>query len=305
MWTESQVKTGEMYQGRPAKFNVCRGRGFQKIKPLSVERADESDLFNPMKAALEPLINDLRRDGAATQISVYIREFEQRGWMALNPDERYHPASLMKVALLISYLQAAQADPPLLKKELVFHQPTHGQINPQFYPAASIQPGKKYTIHDLLYYMIAYSDNNATYLLASHFDNSRLKKLFSDFCLPEPIEDDLKFTLTAKEASVFCKAIYSSACLSPEFSEYAADMLSNCSFQEGFVKGFPPDTKMWHKFGEWRHTGQDYELHESGLVFIKDKPYLITVMTKGKDTTRLAECIQAVSRMIYEKIPSP
>jgi len=307
-WAESKAATNapsELHQSAPIKFNVCRGRGFQRIKPLSVERIEESVLFNPLKTDLAQLVNQLQHDGAATNISVYIREFDQRGWMALNPEERYHPASLMKVALLIAYLQIAQADPQMLKKELVYNKPVQSEINTQFYTSKSIHPGKKYTIHNLLYYMIAYSDNNATWLLASHFDNSRVKKLFADFCLPEPVEDDLKFTLTAKEISVFCKAIYSSACLSPEFSEYAADMMSESSFQEGFVKGFPPDTKMWHKFGEWRSVGHDFELHESGLVFIKDKPYLITVMTKGKDTERLAGCIQAVCKVINEKISSP
>lgn len=303
--TSVNATTPPPEQSRTAKFNVCQGRGFNKIKPLSRERTDESPTFNALKMELAKVVDEFKRDGAATQISVYIREFEQREWMALNPDEQYHPASLMKVALLIAYLQIAQADPQMLKKELVYHKPLGGQINPQFYTGKSIEPGKKYSIHDLLYYMIAYSDNHATWLLASHFDKNRVKKLFADFCLPEPVEDDLKFTLTVKEISVFNKAIYTSACLSPEFSEYAAEMLSECSFYEGFVKGFPTNTKMWHKFGEWRSAGQPKELHESGLVFIKDKPYLITVMTKGADTERLAGCIQTICKVIAEQIPTP
>lgn len=286
-------------------FTVCQTKNFSNIKPLSKELVTESQLFIPMKRELTQLIDSLKSAGAATQASVYIREFDQRGWMAINKDERYHPASLMKVPLLICILQMAQANPALFREEIVFENPQNVEINTQFYNSATIEPGKKYTVHELLYYMIANSDNNATWLLSSRFDNRLFKKLFADFCLPEPVEDDIKFALTAKECSVFFKAIYSASCVSPEYSEYAAELMSNCSFKEGFAKGFPQGTRMWHKFGEWRSIGYDYELHEAGVVFVKDKPYLITVMTKGKDTAVLANVISLVCKKIYEEIPSP
>ncbi len=306
-WLSSSAPNPEeMQQNSPAgAFTVCKVKDFSNIKPLSKELVNESELFIPLKLELTQLTDSMKRAGAVTQASIYIREFDKRGWVAVNKEERYHPASLMKVPLLICILQMAQANPDLLKEELVFEKPDGTQINPQYYSSSSIELGKKYTVHELLYYMIANSDNNATWLLSSRFDNKLFKKLFADFCLPEPVEDDLKFALTAKECSVFFKAIYSASCVSPEYSEYAAQLMSNCSFQAGFKRGFPNNTKMWHKFGEWRSAGHDYELHEAGVVFIKDKPYLITVMTKGKDTDKLAESIVAICRKIYDKIPSP
>ena len=302
--SESSLEEG-LENSPTESFTVCKVKDFSNIKPLSKELVNESKLFAPLKGELTQLIDSLKRAGTVTQASVYIREFDNRGWMSVNKDERYHPASLMKVPLLICILQMAQANPNLLKEELVFEKPGNVQINPQYYTGPSIELGKKYNVHELLYYMIANSDNNATWLLSSRFDNKLFKKLFADFCLPEPVEDDLKFALTAKECSVFFKAIYSASCVSPEYSEYAAQLMSNCSFREGFKKGFPDKTKMWHKFGEWRSAGQDYELHEAGVVFIKDKPYVITVMTKGKDTAKLAETISAICRKIYDEIPSP
>jgi beta-lactamase class A len=301
----SESSAEEIYQDSLAGgFAICKVKNFSNIKPLSKELVSESQWFAPMKLDLMRLIDSLKTAGVANQMSVYIREFDKRGWMAINKVEQYHPASLMKVPLMICILQMAQANPDLLKQELVFDKPGNTEINTQFYTMHSIEPGKKYTVHELHYYMIANSDNNATWLLASRFDNRLFKKLFADFCLPEPTEDDVKFTLTAKETSVFFKSIYTASCVSPEYSEYAAELMSNCTFKDGFVKGFP-NTKMWHKFGEWRNAGHDYELHEAGVVFIKDKPYLITVMTRGKDTAKLAEAIRAVCGKIYDEIPSP
>lgn len=292
-------------QQQSCDYTVTRVDGYQHIRPLlSIDQSCESAKFEPLKANLTTLLDNSKREGDITQASVYLRKFKQGEWFALNDEERYHPASLMKVALLLSYLRMAEATPGLLTQKWVFEKPRSVEINPQYYAAPTIEEGKAYTVHELLYYMVAHSDNNATWLLTSKLDVSVTKKLFADLGLPEPVEDkdDLKFTLTAKEYSVFFKAIYNSACLSPEYSEYAAALLSNCTFKEGFAKGFPENTEMWHKFGEWRSAGQDCELHESGVVYIHDVPYLVTVMTKGKDTDRLAKTIRAVSKVIYENV---
>ncbi|MBK8195764.1 MAG: serine hydrolase [Lewinellaceae bacterium] len=287
-------------------FTINRVGGFNNTRPiLSIDQVQESTVFSPIKDDLTLLIDSLKKAGIVSEASVYFREFEHGAWMGINQEARYHPASLMKVALLMCYLKIAEIDPSILKKQLLYHTPDSVRINPQFYAGQSIQKGKRYSIHELLYYMIAYSDNDATWLLASHFDNNRLKKLFADFDLPVPVEDDLRFVMTAGEYSVFFKAIYNSALLSPEFSEYAADLLSNCSFQEGFGKGFPKNTKMYHKFGEWRSAGHEHELHESGVFFINDQPYLLTVMTRGKDTPQLAQAISAIAEKVYRKIAPP
>ncbi|HNM27553.1 MAG TPA: hypothetical protein PKL15_19045, partial [Saprospiraceae bacterium] len=59
---------------------------------------------------------------------------------------------------------------------------------------------------------------------------------------------------------------------------------------------------LWHKFGEWRQVGYDYELHESGVFYIGDQPYLLTIMTKGKDTDKLAESIRILSGKVYRSL---
>ena len=284
-------------------YTFTRLKGFEHIRPLiSVEPKYESKRFGVLKSKLTDLLDSLKMSGTINEASVYLKELERGEWISLNGEERYRPASLMKIPLLLSYLRMAEATPGLLTQKMVYKKPDSVTITTQFYAPPAVQPGKEYTIHELLYYMVAHSDNNATWLLASKFDASVTKKLFDDFDLPEPVEDDEKFTLTPKECSVFFNAIYNVAYLSPEYSEYAAALLSNCTFDKGFTKGFPKETKMWHKFGEWRGAGHDAELHESGIVYIHDKPYLLTVMTRGKDTDKLAEVIRAISQKTYEYV---
>ena len=286
-------------------YVINRVKGFEYTQPLlSAEPLCESTAFATFKPNLLAAVDSLKRAGAITNASIYLREFKYGEWLVINPEIHFHPASLMKVALLLTYLRQAEAIQGLLTQRLRFTPPPDQLINPQFYSFPTIEAGKEYTVHELLYFMIANSDNNATWLLASRLDMSHIKKMFFDLGLPEPAQDDLKFTMTAEEISVFFKALFNASYLSPEYSDYAARLLSNCAFQNGFVQGLPADTKMWHKFGEWRSEGQDSELHESGVIYIGETPYLLTVMTRGTDTDKLAGSIRVLARAVYDRLVS-
>ena len=285
----------------PCDYKLSRLSGYEFTRPLlSAEPDCESSVFTSFKPTLEALVDSLKSTGTLTEASVYLREFDHGQWLSYNGAERYHPASLMKVPLLLSTLRVAEATPGLLTHKLTYLPPPPGAISPQYFQFPTIELGKEYSIHDLLYYMIANSDNHATWMLASRIDPGYTPKLFLDLGLPKPVEDKIEFRMAAEEVAVFFKAIFNASYLNPEYSDYAARLLSNCAFKAGFAKGFPKGTKMWHKFGEWRYPGHDYELHESGVVYVQEVPYLLTVMTKGRDTDKQAEGIATISRAIYK-----
>lgn len=287
----------------PCDYTISRIKGFEFVRPLlSAEPDCESAELTPIKDGLKVVIDSLVGLGAISEASVYVRNFDHGQWFSINPTAQYHPASLMKVALMLSCLRVAEATPGMLAQKIRYDPPQASQISTQYYNYPTIQPGKEYSVHDLLYYMVANSDNHATWMLASRIQPDQTPKLFFDLGLPKPAEDKVQFTMTAEEMSVFFKAIFNSSYLSPEYSDYAARLLSNCAFQEGFGKGFPKGTRMWHKFGEWRYAGFDFELHESGVVYIQDNPYLITVMTKGKNTDRQAEVISFISKVLHNAL---
>ena len=56
---------------------------------------------------------------------------------------------------------------------------------------------------------------------------------------------------------------------------------------------------MAHKFGE-SGTPVDKQLHESAIVYLDKKPYLLTVMTKGKDNASLSKLICEISSIVYK-----
>jgi hypothetical protein len=44
------------------------------------------------------------------------------------------------------------------------------------------------------------------------------------------------------------------------------------------------------------------QLHESAIIYVKDKPYLLTVMTKGKDNKTLSKLIGEISSTVYKNM---
>lgn len=289
-----------------ADYKINRLQGYRNIRPvLLVETAERSEILEPMRKALLERIEGLKASGDLTEASLFIKEFDQGNWTAIGDDIRYHPASLMKVILMMGYLRFAENNPGLFEEKWLFEKTADFQEFPQYFEAKAIEPGKAYTVHELLLFMIAHSDNNATRMLASRLDKSVLQKMFVEFGLTPPAEFDMNLAMTAREYSTFFNAIFNASNLSPEYAEYAADLLGQCSFKKGFGEGFPSGTRMWHKFGQWKSGNLDHELHESGVVFIKDKPYLVTIMTRGKDTGKLAEIIRGFCGIIYNEVPAP
>lgn len=275
-----------------------RLKSYKNVQPyISVEPKFESPNLRPLKEELVELVDDIKSKGAATQVSIYFTN-DQSEWISINGDEKYHPASLMKVPLMLAWLKMAEANPGLLTESMVYKPEPGLMLEEQHFKDKSLEIGKTYTLHDLLFYMIAYSDNHATQVLSKRIDAKWVANIFQELGLPQPTPAQQNYSLSAPEFSMFIKSIYNSVFLSPEYSEYGAEIMANCSFKEGFKKGFPAGTKMWHKFGERTAEGNT-ELHESGIIFIAEKPYLLTVMTKGSEHGQLANVIQQVSEKIY------
>jgi beta-lactamase class A len=75
------------------------------------------------------------------------------------------------------------------------------------------------------------------------------------------------------------------------------------TFNRGFLRGLPTATKTAHKFGEYIDTANGIvELHESGVIYIKNKPYVVTIMTRGKNLDELSVVIGKVSKLIYDEV---
>lgn len=241
------------------------------------------------------------------KVSVHFRDYSRGKWLNINEDEKYSPASLAKVPVMIAYLRLAQSNPAILSKILKFEEKTNLNDLQDFKPVSSLQYGKSYTIQTLIEKMIKYSDNNATFLLVKNIDRDLLIEVFTDLGLSSPLSqeslDAIDF-ITVKSYALFFRVLFNATYLSREFSEQAILWLSGSDFHLGLVDGTPDNIPIAHKFGEALilDRPQRKELHDCGIIYYPHRPYLLCVMTQGNNIDDLAETIQTIARFAYEEM---
>jgi len=299
-WKQRQFndQMNNMASSFTCNYNVKRMNGYKYIKPLMfVDEECESEPLMGIKQKLTSIIDQYKTVGDVTTASVYLREYGHNEWMCVNETEKYDPGSLFKVPVMIAILKMNELNPGFLNKLVVYDKPVSAGKNIT-YVSKTIQLGHSYTIKELLTYMIKYSDNNATILLEKYMDSKVLQKLFADVGLDVPNVYASQYQFTTKEYSYFMRAIYNAGYLSVDDSEFAGELLTQCEFKDGIVKGLPATIKLAHKFGE---AGNQVEkqLHESAIVYLNNKPYLLTIMTKGKDNNKLSQLIGELSQAVY------
>ncbi len=285
-------------------YTVARLKGYKYIKPLLNNAPEcEAKSLESVKQEISTLIENEKQSGIITSASVYLKELSSDDWTAVNPGEGYLPGSLFKLPVMLTILRMAETDPALLNKKILYT--TQSVVNvKQTYETKSIQSGQSYTVKELLTYMIAYSDNNATQLLNGIMKPEILIKVFSDLGLTPPkpnAADYLTYTISTHDYSIFMEALYNASYLTIPASEFATSLLAQCNFKDGLVKGLPDNVKIAHKFGE-AGSQQLHQLHETGIVYLNNTAYLITVMTKGTDLQKLTQTISEISKITYARM---
>ena len=287
-------------QSNDCNYKIERLEGYKYIRPINYAEPEcETLKYLPLKAQVQNKIDEYKYSNNLTSASVYFRGFNLGNWININPDEQYHPASLLKLPLLITLLKTDESTPGFLNKRLTFSQKlTTTRI--QTFNSHQIQFGKSYTIRELLQYMVSYSDNNATNLLHQVMDAEEHKKTFYKLGLPICDVTKLGYTISAKDYSTFLKVLFSGSYLNHEHSEFAFELLAKTDFDDGLKAGLPGGTLVAHKFGEWTDGKSIRELHESGVIYLNGKAFLLTIMTSGTNVKQLTGVIAGITKTVYD-----
>ncbi len=284
--------------GAKCKFDIKRLQGLKYIRPLMFADDEcESDDLSGIKLKVSQIINRYKTGGDLATASFYLRRYDNSDWTSLNDEEQFEPGSLFKVPVMVAILKMNEDNPGFLDKKVTCRK-KYDVGKEVLYTTKSIEVGKSYTIRELLTYMIKYSDNNATALLQYNMSPQVFQKLFEDFGFKVPNFSDTSYYISVTEYSCFMNAIYNAAYLTIKDSEFAAELLTECNFNDGIVKGIPSKTPIAHKFGEAGNQSER-QLHETAIVYLDNCPYLLTVMTKGKSNSTLSQVIAEISQAVY------
>lgn len=252
-------------------------------------------------------------------ISVAVYDLETRKEILINADESFHPASTIKVHVMMEVFRQAEKGVLSLDDRL--------QLMNSF---TSIADGSKYgldvnddsdvtlykrlgeneTIRELTRLMIVRSSNLATNILlekvGSKNANDFIQALgIKGVILKRGVEDNAAFRLGMNNsASAYgltqtMKLIAEGKVVSKKASEQMIEIMLKQEFNQSIPALLPYSARVAHKTG-W--TGEVY--HDTGIVFPQDrKPYAISLMTRGfaEDNEDAAHgCMANISRMVYE-----
>lgn len=251
---------------------------------------------------IEKLIANITKNNRASVVGVYFRDLNNGPWFGVNEREKFSPASLLKVPILIACLKQAESDPNFLTKKIKYEKEIV-DMKQTFMSFSKLEVGKSYTIDELLFRMIAYSDNIAKDLLLENLNTNILDNVYSDLGMYTPYIRPYDDFISVKEYSSFFRVLFNSSYLNRDMSEKALEYLTKTTFDRGIVAGVPKNITIAHKFGERTNTKTgEVQLHDCGIIYYPNYPYILCVMTKGTNYYKLENVIKDISSLAYEEV---
>lgn len=304
-------------------FEKEKYRDFLKGFKILQENSDKYDYINPLIGNISAaatdvdIYTDIKDDivsylqtekdkGELSSYSFYFRDLNSGLWFGSNEKESFFPASLFKLPIAIAVYKEAEDDPTFLTKNIIYSDAmSKANEYTQLNSVSSLKVGQTYSVQDLVEIMIVMSDNGAKDMLLNTLDQHYLNRLFELVSLADP--NQMKtFNISARKYALFLRVLYGSSYLNNEHSELLMKMLTKSDFKDGLIAGVPYTTKIAHKFGTYEieetNNGviQTFNLlHDCGVVYHPQRPYLICVMTKGNKIENLYSIISHLSQMVY------
>jgi len=291
-----------------APLQELRLGGYALINPLlecdTARDALAAGELSPFKYKIEQFVEQLKRRAPVSDISVYFREMNNGLSFGIGATGKFTPASLVKVPLMMAYFKAAENDPGLLSRGISYRGGTDQNAGQTFRPPVTLEPGRSYTVDDLIRAMIVHSDNNAYFLLFGSLDPRVQKRVYTDLGLEIPKVRTRDDYMSVQEYAAFFRILYNASYLTRDHSEKALQYLSEVDFPYGIVAGVPPNVTVAHKFGERTlgEHGEIKQLHDCGIVYYPNHPYLLCVMSRGASFEYLDDSIREISRIAFEAV---
>jgi len=292
--------------------NACTQRhvrlsGYRFISPLlDVELPEGYSVSSepiPFKNKIKSFIDTQLKTGKISNISVYFRDLSDGPWFGINDTIKYNPASMMKVPVMIAWLKRAEQNPAELAHTITFHEQQYPGGPQTIKPAQTLVDGVAYQVETLLHYMVNFSDNKSMWLLYKQLNPDELNAVLASMDIVNTPDGVTNLT-TVHGYSGFFRILYNAAYLNREMSEKALEILSHQNFPQGVEAGLPNGVVFCGKFGEYNLEGShdNKQIHEFGIVYHPQGPYILGIMTSGNDSAAQLAAIKQISNIIYTAV---
>ena len=250
------------------------------------------------------------------EVAVWFQDLARRDSLALDAGVSFHPASTMKVPVMIELFRRVDAGKASLATELFLQNAFESIADRSIYALdakddsdsslyARVQ--QNVTLRELAERMITRSSNLATNTLIQYLDPERITATAHalgarDMRVLRGVEDTKAFarglnnSTTAHDLGMLLAAIERGRAASRASCDSMRQVLLRQEFHDEIPAGLPPGTPVAHKTG-WI-TGT---LHDAAIVYPKGRgPYVLVVLTRKIPEEKVAQALIAdISREVY------
>lgn len=234
---------------------------------------------------------------------MYIEYLNTGANISINQETYIFPASLLKLPIAMSVMKKIEIGEWSLDNELVLldvdRDDKSGNKNDLL---AKNKVGTRFTIRDLLIYSLRDSDNTAFRILYRNLSDTEIERFIEATGLEQITNKEGK--ISAKEYSRMLRSLYTASFLNRENSQLILSWLDESDFNEFLSKPIDPYIAFPHKYGE---NLNQIVFADSGIVYIPNRPYIISVMLEGdtsksyseEEKIKAEEFMHQVSKVTY------
>lgn len=254
-------------------------------------------------------------------ISLSVHDLETGREINLRADESYHPASTVKVHLMMEVFRQAHTGQFSLDDSLtIFNSfPSIADGSPYSLEAKDDSEtslyeriGETESIRELTRLMIVRSSNLATNILFQKIGARAINEFLAELGIQDvafvrgmydllALNRGMNNRGAARGLTQTMRLIAEGKVVSKQASDEMIGVLLEQEFNESIPHLLPEGTRVAHKTG-W----SDDFYHDTGIVFpVNRKPYAISIMTRGfaeDQADEAHDCMANISKLVYEQL---
>lgn len=244
----------------------------------------------------QSLRDDFRTFENDKNVSLYFEFLNTGANISVNKDVDFYPASLLKLPVAMAAVKKIEKGQWQWDNELVL---LGADKNDHFGELYKQPIGATFTIRELMRQMLAESDNTAYDIVLRNLEPDELSDINKHLGLDGFLEKGEQ--ISAKQYSVILRSLYTSAYLNEKNSEELLKIMTRSKFQDYLGVAIPDGVLFSHKIGT---SANRLVFLDAGIVYVPNRPYLLTVMVAGKNEEEAKKIMRAVSEKAYNYVVS-
>lgn len=265
---------------------------------------DIFDLLNPARRLFnqkdlivnfQPLRDYLNKEYESDpDVSVYFEYLPTGANIAISKDAQFYPASLLKIPVAMAVAKKIDKGEWSWDNKLVLMA---SDKDDKFGTLYQEPTGSVFTIEELVRRSLVDSDNTAHFILIRNLELEEIEGVYTHMGLDGFLDSD--GSISAKRYSVILRTLYNASFLTDNSSQKLISFLADEPFEDYLKSGLAKGVEFAHKIG----VDSEKKVYlDSGIVYLKDRPYILIVMTKTKEELDAKAIMKNVSEKVFNYV---